>query len=208
MTLLSIKIGKLRPTQAAVGMRLVKWKRQGLRRLDRKPQELVDFILENPIRVVLGPGDTAYIIDHHHLGLALSKEGFKTAPVLVEADLSADPDAKFWATMEKRTWVHAFDGAGRPCPLWAIPARIEDLEDDPYRGLAGFVRYHGGFAKSQIPYAEFQWAGYFRGMIRPKQLAKNFDKAVEQAVALAHAPEARALPGYTAKPASASSDGD
>ena len=57
MTVQSVPVKALRPTQIAVGLLLVKAKRKGLRDRERQPQELVDFILENPIRVVAGPAD-------------------------------------------------------------------------------------------------------------------------------------------------------
>ena len=55
MSVQSVAVKLLRPTQIAVGKRLVKMKRKGLRERERRPQELVDFILANPIRVVIGP---------------------------------------------------------------------------------------------------------------------------------------------------------
>jgi len=64
----------LRPTQMTVGMLQVKHKRLRLRALEKRPAELLDFILEHPIRVVLGPKEKAYVIDHHHLALAIMKE--------------------------------------------------------------------------------------------------------------------------------------
>ena len=42
MPLQSIAVKLLRPTQIAVGQRLVKLKRKGLRGFERQPQELVE----------------------------------------------------------------------------------------------------------------------------------------------------------------------
>jgi hypothetical protein len=196
MTIQSIDLKLLRPTQMAVGLRLVKHKIKGLRRLDRKPQELVDFILENPIRVVLGPKRRAYVIDHHHLGLALIREGFRTAPVVLEQDFSSLAAADFRATMEKRQWLHPFDGRGEAHSADDIPADLMDLEDDPYRSLAGFVRYGGGFVKTDLPYMEFQWADYFRTRVKRRLVVEDLARATKKADALAHLPEASGLPGY------------
>ncbi len=180
----------------AVGMRLVRQKSKALRKLERRPQELVDFILENPIRVVLGAQQQAFVIDHHHLGLALREQKFETAPVVVEADFSQMGAAAFWAEMERRHWLRAVDHKGRACSIDDIPHELEELKDDPYRSLAGFLRYAGGFAKTSLPYAEFQWADYLRALIAPALLRENFDKAVRRAMKLAHLPAAQALPGY------------
>ncbi len=199
MTVQSIAVKALRPTQIAVGQYLVKMKRKGLRERERKPQELVDYILDNPIRVVAGPEAQIFIIDHHHLGCALLKEGFKTAPVEVEADLSRLSMPEFWKEMEGRQWVHAVDGRGHAQDISDIPARLSAMQDDPYRSLAGIVRLEGGFAKTQTPYMEFQWADYFRPMIKLKALMADFDKCMQKARILSSAPAAAHLPGFIAK---------
>ncbi len=196
MTVQSIAVKLLRPTQIAVGKRLVKMKRKGLREREGKPQELVDFILANPLRVVLGPNDEIHIIDHHHLGCALMKEGFKTAPVIVEADLSKLALPEFWTTMEGKAWVHPFDGKGKRRKISDIPDDLLDMEDDPYRSLAGVVRQEGGFNKTLTPYMEFAWADYFRHQNKLKALNADFTGTVKKALALASAPEAAKLPGY------------
>lgn len=100
MTIQSVAIKLLRPSQIAVGQKLVRMKRKGLRGLEGKPQELIDFILMHPIKVVMGPESQIYVIDHHHLALALLKEGFKTSPVEVAADYSTLSVTDFWAKMK------------------------------------------------------------------------------------------------------------
>lgn len=199
MTVQSVAVKLLRPTQIAVGMRLVKHKRKGLRERERKPQELVDFILANPIRVVLGPDSQFYVIDHHHLAHALLDEGFKTAPVLIAGDLSNFALPEFWREMEGKAWVHPFDGKGRKRPLDKIPYDVPDMQDDPYRSLAGFVRLEGGFSKTATPYMEFVWADYFRDKITAKILKNDFETALQTAKKLAASDDAKALPGYVGK---------
>ncbi len=199
MAVQSIAVKALRPTQIAVGKLLVRSKRDGLAARERKPQELVDFILTNPIRVVTGPDDTHYIVDHHHLGLALLKEKFKTAPVEVEADFSKLSMPEFWKEMEGKKWVHPFDGSGKLRQISDIPSRLADMENDPYRSLAGFVRQEGGFTKTLTPYMEFTWADYFRPLISMKALKADFDEAVRKAKRLAAASEAAGLPGFIVK---------
>jgi hypothetical protein len=199
MTVQSIQVKLMRPTQIAVGQRLVKIKRKELRNFERRPQELVDMILAHPIRVVIGPLSEAYIIDHHHLGCALLKEGFKSAPVQMEADLSALSAKNFWAEMQKRQWVHPFDGAGRQRALADIPSSLSEMQDDPYRSLAGCVRMAGGFEKTAAPYVEFLWADYFRPLVKSKRLRADFSKAVQECIPLAQASEAAHLPGYLGK---------
>jgi hypothetical protein len=199
MNVQSIAVKNLRPTQIAVGKLRVKEKRKSLRQRLRQPQELVDFILARPIRVVIGPSNLIYIIDHHHLGCALLKEGFKTAPVLVEADFSKLTVTEFWKTMTRNSWVHPFDGKGKRRKIIDIPKKLADMDDDPYRSLAGEVQQRGGFAKTTTPYMEFIWADYFRPLIKPKDLKSDFKAAVKRALKLGAADAAAELPGYISR---------
>lgn len=197
----SIEIARLRPTQITVGMLQVKHKRARLEALEKRPAELVDFILAHPIRVVLGPEEKVYVIDHHHLALALLKEKFEAAPMDVEGDLSRLSLPAFWKKMQALDFVHPYDPEGNPMPLAHIPGSLKRLVDDPYRSLAGFVREAGGYAKVSTPYAEFLWADFYRSRIKGKLLDKRFDKALKHALALAREPDAKHLPGFV-KPAS------
>jgi len=195
-----IKISRLRPTQISVGFRLVKYKRMQLRALDKRPAELVDFILEHPIRVVRGPKERVYVIDHHHLALALLRERFETAPMNVEEDFSTLNRAAFWQKMQTYGFVHAYNAEGQPMPLTSIPDDLELMTDDPYRSLAGFVRETGFYKKVSTPYAEFVWADFYRKRIKQKVLKKHFNKALKRAKALAQDQSARKLPGFLNSP--------
>src|SRR5512142_2395568 len=89
-----VPIAELRPTQITVGMREVNTKRKQWRSHPerRKP----DFLGRHLIPVVVGPKQRYYVIDHHHLSLALCKEGVKDIATTVVADLrTLDTDA-FW----------------------------------------------------------------------------------------------------------------
>lgn len=197
----NILVARLRPTQLTVGMLEVKHKRKRLRLLEKRPGELVGFILEMPIRVVLGPAGRAYVIDHHHLALALLKEDFETAPMEIAADYSGLRGGAFWRKMRAKRYVHLYNARGEARPLSALPKSLRALKDDPYRSLAGFVRAAGGFVKTPEPYAEFAWADYFRARIEKRRLAEDFAGAVKKALRLAGSREAAGLPGYVGKQA-------
>ena len=195
----TILISQLQPTQMTVGMLQVKHKRLRLRTLEKRPSELVDFILEHPIRVVLGPKKKAFVIDHHHLALALIKERFETAPMDIEDDFSSLAMPVFWKKMQSLDFVYPYDSDGNQKTLAHIPKNLEMLEDDPYRSLAGFVREAGGFTKVQTPYAEFLWADFYRSRIKKKLVNKHFDKALKEAMALSQEKDAAKLPGFIMK---------
>src|SRR5215472_15537673 len=64
-----IAIDELRPTQITVGMREVVAKRRAWR--EKKDHKAGEFLGDHMIPVILGPKERYYVIDHHHLALAL-----------------------------------------------------------------------------------------------------------------------------------------
>ena len=130
-----VPIESLRPTQITVGMREVEEKRKRLRK--QKPQKIGAFIGHHMIPVVLGPKKRHYVIDHHHLSLALHKDGLRDVLVTVVLDLSAlEPDA-FWNVLDHKSLVYPFDPQGRRRDFADIPKTVMQLKDDPFRSLAG-----------------------------------------------------------------------
>jgi hypothetical protein len=114
-------------------------------------------------------------------------------------DLSRLPDDRFWSTVIERRWVHPYDERGILRALSAIPDEVSGLTDDPYRSLAAFVRDAGGYLKTPEPFAEFQWAAFYRTRIPMWTNEFQFNAAVEQGVHLAWSPDARTLPGFKAR---------
>jgi hypothetical protein len=178
-------LSAFRPTQMAVGMRAVAAKRK-LRR----------FLEKRPIPAVIGPDDAYYIFDHHHLSLSLWQSDVDQAFVRIVADLSNLTAKRFLARMSDCGLLHAFDGKGRRiCPS-RLPKSLGELKCDRYRDLAWSVREAGGYAKTAAPYAEFQWANYFRERILKATVRRDFDAAHDTAMRLARLPLARNLPGF------------
>lgn len=184
------------PTQITAGMWEVDQKREMLRDYAKNPGELKKFIEKHPIRVVLGPENKAYIVDRHHLALAMVLEKFETAPIEIYKDFTNNSPATFWRKMQELQYVHLKDENGAPQPISALPATLLDLKDDPYRSIAAAVRNKGGFEKVKTPYAEFQWADYFRTLIKPEDVSADFDGAVDTAMKAARKPAASQLPGF------------
>lgn len=194
-------LARMRPTQITAGLWEVELKRCLLRRYaEEDPAMLKKFLAKHPVRVVLGPNNTVYVVDRHHLGLAMLRENFQTAAVQIYGDLSTCSEADFWRTMEKKKFIHLNDENGNPQPLTALPKDLASMKDDPYRSLAAAVRNRGGYKKVKIPYAEFQWADYFRTIIPAALIAKGVDGCIETALAAACSDAAKGLPGYTGKP--------
>jgi len=189
-----VPIAELRPTQITVGLREVEEKRGRLR--ERKSKKIGKFLGDHMIPVVKGPKGRFFVVDHHHLALALHHEGVRDVLVTVIADLSGlAPDA-FWIFLDHHAWVHPYDIDGRRRTYADIPKSVIGLKDDPFRSLAGEIRRLGGFAKDTTPFSEFLWADFFRRRIKRRRVDKNFRAAVERALQLAKGEEARYLPGW------------
>ncbi len=192
-----VLISELRPTQMTVGYREVRRKQKDWLEINQKAtKKSADFLGSHMIPVVLGPKKRPYLIDHHHLARALSDEGVSRVLVTVVANLSVlDKDA-FFVVLDNRGWLHPFDAHGRRRTYDDIPKSITKMEDDPYRSLAGELRAMGGYAKSSTPFSEFLWADYMRRRVPLNLVEKDFDKALQGALAFARAREADYLPGW------------
>jgi hypothetical protein len=182
----------LRPTQITVGMREVEEKRAAWRQHGGK----ADFLGAHLIPVVLGPGEEKYLIDHHHLALALHEEGVEEIAVTVVCDLSGLEKGAFWTYLDNRSWMHLYDAAGKLQSHKKLPKHVQGLVDDPYRSLAGALRRAGGYAKDTTPFSEFLWADFLRRRLKAKFLAGHPGRALEEALGLAKAAEAAYLPGW------------
>jgi hypothetical protein len=193
----TIELDELRPTQITVGYAEVEAKRSEWSQLSRLKRR--EALKQHLFPAVIGPKRIPYIVDHHHLGLALREEGIKTVWVSILDDLSWLEVDVFWRTMEFRSWTHPYDANGNRRDYRHIPKKLTELSDDPYRSLAGLVRSAGGFAKSHAPFAEFLWADYFRTRVRIDDAERATRKVISLAVDWAHAAEARYLPGWASK---------
>lgn len=191
-----VPLADLRPTQMAVGMRAVEVKRRKVERHASRKRKLRRFLEKRPIPVIAGPQDEFYLIDHHHLCLALWHNDVDEVLIRVVSDLSDLPKREFLRSMSALGWLHAYDARGQKiCPT-KLPPSIDKLRSDPYRDLAWSVREAGGFRKTGIPFIEFTWANYFRANIPERMVKKDFAQAHRVALNLARSDVARHIPGF------------
>ena len=189
-----VPIADLRPTQMTVGYREVAEKRRRWRDYDEDKRAA--FLGAHMVPTLLGPKKHHYVIDHHHLSRALMEEGVESVLVTVVADLHHLEKDAFWTVCDHKSWVHPYDADGVRVGFKEIPKTMGDLADDPFRSLAGELRRAGGYAKDTTPFSEFLWADYLRRHIKPKRVENDFSAALEEAMALAKAPETNYLPGW------------
>ena len=177
-----IEIRSIRPTQITVGRLEVEEKRRRYRQAvasgDERPPR-------DPVPVVLGANATMFALDRHHWLCALLAENVFEVSVQVQDDLSNLDEASFWRTLDRRGWCHPYGADGRPLSYAAIPTFIGELQDDPFRSLAGALRRKGGFEKSKALFSEFRWAVYLREHIDPSLVIRDFDGALATAILLA-----------------------
>jgi hypothetical protein len=191
----AVPLADLRPTQMAVGMRAVEVKRRKIERHTASSKKLRRYLEKRPVPAVLGPEEEPYIIDHHHLSLALWQSEVDEVFVRIVGDLSDMPKRDFLRSMAALGWLHAYDAMGRKiCPT-RLPTTLDKLRFDRHRDLAWSVREAGGFEKVAIPFAEFAWANFFRERIPISLVNRDFDVAHERAMRLARSRDARRLPG-------------
>lgn len=193
---LPVSLHDLHPSQFSVGYRALAVKVEEVRAVENPPHRLDAFLKKNEFPVVRGPRGVLYLIDHHHLGLALVQRGVKSGYHNVDADWSSLEDAEFWKKMEAEKKVYLRDATGRLRTPAELPATLSQLADDPYRSLAYFVRERGGFKKTKVPFAEFLWADFFRPRIPVGSSDAAFEVAISSAMSWARRPEASHLPGY------------
>jgi hypothetical protein len=198
LSLKTIGISDLFPTQVTVGMREVEIRRRKWR--ERPSDKAANYLNTHRIPVILGPDAHHYIIDRHHLTLALHDEGVREVPVSIVADMRQSDFGEFWTTLESRGWTHPFDDEGRRRPYGDMPTAVSDLIDDPFRSLAGAVKRAGGYAKDRSPFSEFRWADFLRERIARELVDLHFGRALLLAMNLSQSSEAAALPGWRRHP--------
>jgi hypothetical protein len=196
---------EVRPTQEGAGMRAVRKKEKDFARMGH--DELKRMLENDPVPVVAAPDGRFYMIDHHHQSLAAHGVGRENAFFLLHTDYSKLPGgtgaermAEFWRRMKAKKWVREFDHAGRPIDIPdGLPKSILGMKDDPYRSLAWYVRKDGGYRKTNVEFAEFLWADFFRARVDLGTSDDDFEAAIRKAVRIAHTADAKELPGWSAK---------
>ena len=193
-------IDAVRPTQFAVGYREVEERAQKI--VGKSPKKFQEYMEEHLPLLVVGPGGVPYLIDGHHLAMALLRNHVTDHfEARIEANWRDLSPADFWKKMEKRGWVYLYDNKGHgPLDPARLPRKVTELTDDPYRALAWEVRKRDGYRKTNASFAEFKWAAYFRSRITIGPAPGDFERAIKAALKISHSPEAKDLPGYDPDP--------
>jgi hypothetical protein len=196
----SVAISALHPTQFAVGY----WEidKRSRKVVSKDGKKLAKYIEEHVGKIVIGPGGEPYIIDRHHMACIMQRTGkSETVYAVIEANFKTMAVDSFWKVMVARKWAYLYDGSGAgPLDPGLLPKHIKDLKDDPFRSLAWEVRERGGFTQTAEPFAEFQWANFFRKKLPSDKANENMEPLIQDALKLCHGPSAKGLPGYSSGP--------
>ena len=191
-----VPIAMLRPTQFCVGF----WEvdRRAEKIVHKSPRKLSAYLEEHLAEIVIGPGGLPYLVDGHHIAMVLLKTHLSDSiDAKVRANWRDLDRAEFWDKMKRYGWLYLYDGQGHgPLDPEKLPAKVNQMSDDPYRSLAWAVRKQAGFDKIPASYSEFQWADFFRKRVPLGTGEEGFQQAIETARRLSHSPEAKDLPGY------------
>lgn len=190
-------LSELRPTQFAVGYRDVKRKRDAIEAAQKSGEFSSSHFFKNPGLVVKGPEDIFYLVDGHHRARASVDADVREFRVRVIEDFSHLPMADFWMRMKENqmVWLYDANGLGPQNPIH-IPAKVQELADDPYRTLAEDAQDRGANIKTDKLFQEFYWANFYRQGIDKALLTTNYESAILEALKLAKTTEAKNLPGY------------
>ncbi len=183
------------PTQFAVGLKAVMKKAEK----NLEQMNFNQYFLDNPVPVIKGPQGRLYMIDGHHFTRGVYEMDYPFVFVKIQQDWSHLSPQAFWKKMKDENLVYLKDEKGIDRQVKDLPKSIVDLQDDPYRSLAWFVRKKGGFNKTTHYFVEFAWAEFFRFEIPLSDLKTDFKKAVRQGYLLAQSSKAQHLPGFSEK---------
>lgn len=184
----------LKPTQAYVGMKSVEIKTKFFEKVDK--EERHKYLKENPVPVIKGPNGEFFLVDHHHMSRSLLESDHRKLYIQVLYDWSDLSVSDFWEKMDSRGYAYLLNSAGQKISYLDLPVSVTMLQDDPFRSLAYFARKQGAYEKSPIPFAEFQWAAFYRTQFTAQDLETNWDETLKKALELSLTKEASNLPGY------------
>ena len=198
------KVLELKPMQIPAGMYEVQDKARDVR--DMKKKDVDDWLREKSVPILEDYKARKRPVDHHHEARSTWEADYDEVYTHHYFDddlhrkikgLSRD---EFYAVTRAMGLFYDRDqyGVGPHDPNH-LPEDVRGMADDPFRSVAWQVRKRGGYEKSDEPFAEFQWAQYFRERLKTYPTRADFEKAVVEAMRLVHDPAAKGLPGYKPK---------
>lgn len=190
----SVPILEVHPTQFTLGMIEIESRTAHFEKMTQK--KFTIYMKKHLVPTVIGPNRVYYMTDHHHLSLALYDAGVRTIDLKITTDWSKLSQTEFWNHMVAAHFVYLYDNGQGPMSPTELPSNILQMQNDIYRSLAWAVVKKGAIKETNVLFAKFLWADFFRTRIPAEMIRDNFEEAVQTAADLAKSPAANGLPGY------------
>ncbi len=196
--LIEVRVADLRPTQMCVGLAEVRSRQRDF--ASETPTERQTYLASKPVPLVEGSGGKYWMVDRHHrLRGLVELDPEATAFGYVVLELAGATRLEVLEAMHRRGWLYLYDGRGLgPLPASALPPRLPDLLDDPYRSLVWKLKREKRIAAQPlIPFHEFRWGAWLRRRPLPPFSSDRLEPALATARALVASPAASHLAGWT-----------
>ncbi|MEB3255920.1 MAG: ParB-like protein [Synechococcaceae cyanobacterium] len=195
--LLRVPVGRLQPTQLCVGLAEVR-SRQADFTAESQSQRL-RYLSGKPVPLARSADGQHWMVDRHHRLRALVElEPEAEAFGYVVLDLATDDRGLVLRELQQRGWLYLYDGRGLgPLSATALPPRLLDLQDDPYRSLVWKLKKEGWIDPAPlIPFHEFRWGAWLRRRPLPPFSSARLEPALPVARALVRSRAASHLAGW------------
>jgi hypothetical protein len=200
ITLIEVRIADLQPTQMCVGLAEVRSRQRDF--CDETAEERRTYLASKPVPLVQGAEGQFWMIDRHHRLRGLVEVDPKaTAFGYVVLELGKTSRADVLEELLRRGWLYLYDGRGvGPHSASALPHRLPDLLDDPYRSLVWKLKREKRItAQPLIPFHEFRWGAWLRSRPLPPFTSERLEPALASARALVTSAAAAHLAGWTGR---------
>jgi hypothetical protein len=157
------------------------------------------YLRQKPTPLVRSQAGDLWMVDRHHRLRGLMEEDpAATAFGYVALDLPFSDPHQVLEALHQRGWLYLFDGRGLgPLPPSALPVRLTDTQDDPYRSLVWKLKRERVVAAAPlIPFHEFRWGAWLRSRTLPPFSSERLEPALPSARALARSRGASHLAGW------------
>lgn len=167
-----IETSSLRPTQFTAGFYAVEIKREKIEKLYQEGK-LRGYLRKKVAPIVISPDGEAYLLDRHHLGLALNRasipKSYKRLYTHTVKHYTSLSTEAFWKQMRKEGFVNLLDQNAIKSPR-RLPLSLDQLRDDPHRSFVWLLKNEGLISKpaNAPPFFEFYVANALRSLSLPR----------------------------------------